>query len=478
MVVAERPRPQAFPAPGRDSYTPTVPSPFLTYDDAFAWLASQTNYETMAVQSYDDRTYGLSRVERLLDALGRPDDRIDVVQVVGSKGKGTAATALASILSASDRRTGLFTSPHLIGPRERIVVDGEPAPDEAFCAAMSRLRPLALAARARGEAVTFFELQTAAALLVFETLGCEAAVLEAGMGGRLDATSAAHVRSRILTSISIDHRQQLGNTRPAVAAEKAGAVRCPAPVICGVPLGDAVGATIAGACTAAGAPLLAIGDAFHVGPVRERFDEATGATSTMFTLRGRDREPLRLSVPLLGRHQAINAALAAEAALRTKWSGGPIEPAAVARGLDALRLPARFQVTERAPLVVVDGAHNPASASRLADVVRRHLPDGSAVFVVAMAGDKDVEGTIRRLAPTAAAVIGTTTGGVRSAAPERIRDAAAARGVEASADDDWESALRTARSLASGDGAVVLTGSVYLCGAYLGAGSTTNARSP
>jgi hypothetical protein len=190
-------------------------APFSTFDAAFAWLAARTNYETMATQRYDARTYGLARVERLLAAAGRPDRAFDVVQVVGSKGKGSTATALAEILRASGRRAGLFTSPHLVHPRERIRIDGRPAPDAVVRDALASLVPLVDAAAARGEALTFFEVHTVAALLAFRAARCDAVVLEAGMGGRLDATTAADAVCKVLTSVSLDHTQHLGRSRGA-----------------------------------------------------------------------------------------------------------------------------------------------------------------------------------------------------------------------------------------------------------------------
>src|SRR5262245_42248337 len=159
----------------------------------------------MATQRYDERTYGLARVERLLDDLGRPDRAYDVAQVLGSKGKGSTATALASILRASGRRVGLFTSPHLVDPRERIRVDGRDAPDRLVMRALETLVPFADAAMSRGEPLTFFELHTAAALLTLRAARCDAVVLEAGMGGRLDATTAATSIAKVLTSVSLDH---------------------------------------------------------------------------------------------------------------------------------------------------------------------------------------------------------------------------------------------------------------------------------
>src|SRR5262245_16366325 len=228
---------------------------FHTFDDAFAWLASRTNYETMATQRYDARTYGIDRVARLLDDVGRPDRAFDVAQVVGSKGKGSTAAALAEILRASGRRVGLYTSPHLVDPRERIRIDGRPAEDRLVRDALASLVPRVERAARRGEPLTFFEVHTVAALLAFRAARCDAVVLEAGMGGRLDATTAARAKVKVLTSVSLDHTQQLGRTHAAIAREKAAAARRGVPLVCGEAPGSAAGRVVAAACRRAGAPL-------------------------------------------------------------------------------------------------------------------------------------------------------------------------------------------------------------------------------
>jgi dihydrofolate synthase/folylpolyglutamate synthase len=262
----------------------TPAPPFASFADAFAWLASRTNYETMATQSYDARTYGLDRVHSLLDAVGRPDHELDAVQFVGSKGKGSASAMLDSILRASGRRTGLYTSPHLIDPRERIRVNGEWADDELVASALSTLRNHAEASAERGEPTTFFEIHTVAALLTFVAAECDTAVLEAGMGGRLDATSAAQVRSVALTSLSLDHMAQLGTTLESMAREKAAAARPGRLFVCGHRPGTTALPVIEEICAERGSPLLVLGRDFEVEDVLTAYARDSGAVCTSFTL--------------------------------------------------------------------------------------------------------------------------------------------------------------------------------------------------
>lgn len=440
---------------------------FRSFDEAFAWLAARTNYETMATQRYDERVYGLARARRLLRDVGRPDRAFDVAQIVGSKGKGSTAAALAAVLRATGRRTGLFTSPHLVDPRERAQVDGAPVADELMVDALGTLLPHVERAARDGAPATFFEIHTAASLLAFRAAGCDAVVLEAGMGGRLDATSAAPAKVRVLTSVSLDHVRQLGRTRAAIAREKAAQVRRGEPFVCGERADDGAGRVAAAACRAAGAHLLAIGREFRVDRTTTQLDPATGLARTSFRLRFPPHAPLDLEVPLAGRHQARNAALAAVAALTARWNGGRVRTDAVRAGLAATSLRARLEAISLAPLVLVDGAHTPASFGALADTLRRTLPGRRCVCVVGMSADKDVRGALRRLRGTAAHVVATSSGQPRAAHPDEVAAAARAAGIAVATAPDPSGALRTARRLAGRAGVVVVTGSLYLCGAVL-----------
>jgi dihydrofolate synthase/folylpolyglutamate synthase len=449
-------------------------TPFRTFEQAFSWLSARTNYETMATQRYDERTYGLARVERLLAAVGRPDRAFDAVQIVGSKGKGSTAAALASILAASGRRVGLYASPHLVDPRERILVNGRFAPDRLVVASLAALVPHVEAATARGEPPTFFEIHTVAALLTFRAARCDAVVLEAGMGGRLDATSAADAVCKVLTSVSLDHVRQLGRTRGAIAREKAAVARRGTPFVSGEPADTAVGRVVAEACAAAGAPLVAIGREFGVADVRTSLDRETGRARTEFRAwgltpaDGRDRTPgSSLAVPLLGRMQATNATLAAVAALRARWRGRPVTLDHVRRGLARTTIRARLETLQTRPLVLLDGAHNPASMGLLAETIRGLAPDARRVFVVGMAADKDVRGSLRRLRGTATLVVATSSGQARAASPADVAANARAVGLRARTAADLTTALAAAKRAAGADGLVVVTGSLYLCGEAL-----------
>jgi dihydrofolate synthase/folylpolyglutamate synthase len=450
--------------------------PDRAFDAAFRRLAALTDYETMATVRYDARTYGLDRAAALLDDLGRPSNGALVLQVVGSKGKGTASAAAASILRASGLRTGLYLSPHLVHPSERILVDGRPASGRAFAAAVDRVLPLALA-RSAGERPTFFELMTAAALWIFEREGCGAVVLEAGMGGRLDATTAARRDAVLLVQISLEHTAQLGRTTARIAGEKAAAATRGAPFLSLVPPGSAAGRVVAARCRRAGAPLLVAGRDFEARGAATRLDADGPRTRFDLVLRpgfpGAPRGATlpALEVPLLGAHQAGNAALAAAAVLALAARGGQRAPradaAAVRAGLAGVRLDGRLQVVRRRPLVLVDGAHNGASlrAARRA-VAAVADPAGRLRVVFAAHRGKDHRGMLRALRGVERLLV-TEVDSPRRAAAADLVALARAEGLRARAAGSPREALRAALRASRPRDTVLVAGSLYLAGAVL-----------
>ncbi len=427
-------------------------------DRAFRRLAALTDYETMAAVPYHERTYGLARIEALLGRLGRPCGGRPVIQVVGSKGKGTTTTAAAAILRAAGLRVGSYLSPHLVHPSERILLDGRPVPGTVFARAVDRVLPAALRL-AGGDRPTFFELMTAVALLVFEEADCGAAVLEAGMGGRLDATTAPPRRAVLLTSISLDHTGQLGRTTALIAAEKAAAARKGVPFYSAVPPRSAAGRTVGRICRRAGAPLRLAGREWRVSHARTSLGEGT-----VFDLALRGRGTLRdLSLPMLGVHQAGNAGLAAAALLDLGMADGD----AVRRGLAATRVPGRLEVLRRSPLVVVDGAHNGASVRAAVKAVRAVMdPRGVVRVVFAANRDKDLVGMVRALAAfDRVRLFACEVPNPRRAEAATLARLALREGIAATAGRTPAAALRAALHDSRPRDTVLVTGSMYLAGA-------------
>ncbi|MHC4922849.1 MAG: bifunctional folylpolyglutamate synthase/dihydrofolate synthase [Planctomycetota bacterium] len=434
------------------------------WDRAFERLAGLTNYETMATVRYDSRTYGLGRARRLLADLGRPCHGRTTIQVVGSKGKGSAAAACGAVLRAGGQRTGTFLSPHLEHPKERVLVDGKPVSGQRFEAAVDRVLSVArLDDPARRP--TFFELMTAVARLIFEESGVDVALLEAGMGGRLDSTTASRRDALILTGISRDHVRQLGCTLSAIAAEKIAAARRGMTVHSAVRDGSPQGRVVRERCRAVGARLRVSGRDFSV---ENAATEMTGGgPRTSFDLRfGDDAVLAGLELPVLGVHQADNAAVAVASLLDLSRRGlVDLDEGDVRRGLRRLRSPARLEVMGRRPLVLLDGAHNGASMKAAAAALHAVLPSGGRLRVVlAMQKDKEFDDCLRAL-PASTRLVVTEVPGPRCKPAAELATRARANGLRATVVRDAASALRGAMKDAGPDDVVLVTGSLYLAGA-------------
>ena len=328
--------------------------PFLTWDDALQFLYHFTDYERMA-KPRDTATsiFGLARMNQLLDLLGNPQHSLRVVHVAGTKGKGSTAAMTAAILQQAGASVGLYTSPHVLSVRERIIVDGLWIPEHRLTAHVNRMHPYLRDSLKTREKYTptFFEIFTAAALLDFVAQRVDYAVLEVGLGGRLDATNVVSPLVCAITPVSFDHTDKLGDTLAQIAGEKAGILKRRVPAVVAPQQPEALEA-IRRRARALDAPLRLVGRDVALTCQGEGFEVATA----------RRRYP-GLRVALLGSHQRTNAAAAvalAEQALAA--TGRPLSPEPVRRALASLRWRARIETVATRPTVVVDGAHNVASA--------------------------------------------------------------------------------------------------------------------
>lgn len=386
---------------------------------------------------------GLGRVESLLERLGRPQDAFETVLVGGTNGKGSTAATLASISNAAGRRTALFTSPHLTRFAERFVVAGEEVGDGTLRDALAAVRPHADAVGA-----TFFEIVTALGCLLFARAGAEVAVMEVGLGGRLDATNALEPKMSVITNVALDHTAVLGGTEAAIAAEKAGILRANVPALTGA-TGEALG-VIKATADALETPLWVLGEDVTLAATGLGW---SGIRLGIQTLLG----ALELKTPLLGLHQARNAALAAAAA---QLSGVPDD--AVRRGVAATRWPGRLEpLPYRDRTVLLDGAHNPQAANALTDALVT-LGAAPVTLIFGAAADKDLPAIAQTLAPvTAHAVLTRAELSPRAASPETL--AALWPGPTTLADTPGR-ALEHALAFTPPGGVIVVAGSLYLVG--------------
>ncbi|HET6328960.1 MAG TPA: folylpolyglutamate synthase/dihydrofolate synthase family protein [Planctomycetaceae bacterium] len=376
-----------------------------TYDQAIEFLLGRINYERVTGIAFSSDDQKLSRMRRLLEQTGNPHEGLKVIHIAGTKGKGSTSAMAASILTAAGQKTGLFTSPHVSAFEERMVVDGaSPSPGHLVDLVNRLIEPIEHMDRApEGPGPTYFELATAIAWLYFRDCAVDLAVLEVGLGGRLDATNVCEPHVSVITNISRDHTNVLGNSTAEIAREKAGIVKAGVPVISGVDSGPA-GDVIEAVCLRHQSPLYRLGRELLWRPHRND-DSIADDPNDGTAGRGIDVDTpwgkwAGLRVPLLGHHQSDNAALAVAAATLLRQEGLRIPDAAVARGLSEVRWPARIEVLGTRPTIVVDAAHNWAATAALLRTIQHDFPGVSRkILIFAATRDKDVAGMLRQLLP-------------------------------------------------------------------------------
>ena len=409
------------------------------YERTLDWL-----YALEAAKGMD---FKLERVSLALERLGDPQRRYPALHIAGTNGKGSVAAILDSVLRASGRRVGLYTSPHLVDLCERIQVDGVAIDRQAVVRLADEVRA---ASAGRGIDLTFFEVLTVMAFLHFARSGIEVAVVEVGLGGRLDATNVVDPLVSVITTIGRDHTEWLGDTVAAIAAEKGGIIKSGRPVVLGRIGGEAAD-VLRRLAAEQGAPLVSL----------DRDYRAAGAGSLDFdglgwSLRG-------LPLVLLGAHQRDNAATAV-AALAVGRATLPVDEAALRVGLAAVHWPGRLEIVDQAPLTIVDGAHNADGAAALARELPGLIGGRPLHLLFAVMGDKDWRPMVESLAPLCRGVVVTEVLRPRGA-PAADVAAAFAPHCPAVAEPDVGQAWERVRADAGSDGAVVAAGSLFLVGA-------------
>ncbi len=430
----------------------------MTYAEALRFLDSLIRGD-LPRQPY--REVKLARMSHLLGLLGDPHRRLKTVLVGGTKGKGSTAVMITGILRAQGLKVGLTVKPHLVDYRERIQVAGRKIPRQDLAALVDQVRPAVEAGRAVAWGPpTYVETTVAMAFLYFAQQQVDLAVVEVGIGGRLDATNVLEPLVSVLTPISYDHTEILGNTLCEIATEKAGIIR-PGGRVAAAPQPDEALRTIVRVCEAKQARVVLVGR-----DVEARI-EATSLAGVRATVRGlRATYPVRL--PLLGRHQATNAATAIAAVELLADHAIPVSADAVRRGLATVRWPARIELIDARPHTIVDAGHNPASMAALRETLQELLGGRRLVLVFGMLATKDYRTVTALIAPLAAAVVTTTPDN-----PHALPAAALAAEVRrytsrVTAVPDRREAVERGRALAGPEDVLLVAGSVYLVGTARG----------
>jgi len=435
----------------------------LTYETAISRLL-QLGHELASREKFD-----LAHMRKLAEALGNPQRRLQSVLIAGTNGKGSTAATLADIVQAAGYRTGLYTSPHLVDINERIQIDREPISDVEFTLIYERVEAAAQELVARGELPwhpSFFEMLTGVMFEYFASAGVELAVLEVGMGGRLDATNIADPCLSVITDIDFDHQKFLGNTLPEITREKAGIMR-PGGTVVLLPQHPQVNEILGDEITERGAR--AVSAVRHMPPVTPEAGAAR-AGRNRFLLEVMGREIL-IDFPLSGLHQLRNLALAITAAEELNHCGFKVLPHHVAEGVRSTRWRGRFEVLpaeESFPETVLDVAHNPAGAWALRSTLSTFYGDRPLTFVFGAMRDKAIGEIARILFPLGERVFAARANNPRAASPHEIAELGRHTQIEILEQESVKAALEQARLSAGERGVVVITGSIYIVGEALG----------
>jgi len=421
------------------------------------------------------RKFDLDHIRRLSEALGNPHRRLQSVLIAGTNGKGSTAATLARIVQAAGYRVGLYTSPHLLRVNERMQINQELISDAEFALIFERVDAAAVGLVERGELPwhpSFFEMVTAMMFEYFASAGVDLAVLEVGMGGRLDATNIVDPCVSVITDIDFDHQKFLGETLPEIAREKAGIIR-PRGLVVLLPQHPLVNETLGTEILARDAqPVSAVK---HMPPLTP---DAGQHTTSAPELVGRNRFPLivmgeeiMVDFPLAGRHQLRNLALAITAGEELNGFGFRVAPQHIEQGIRNTRWPGRFEVLPAEagfPETILDVAHNPAGAWALRSALSTFYEDRPLTFVFGAMRDKAIQEIADILFPLAEHVIATRADNPRAASPEDIIELGRHSQAEILAEESVTAALERARLLAGSKGVVVITGSIYIVGEALG----------
>ena len=401
----------------------------------------------------------LHTIRTILDGLGNPQEQFLCIHVAGTNGKGSIASTLASILHACGYHTGLYTSPHLVKFNERICINGVPIPDERVVTAYEAVKKVNYGKREP----TFFEYSTAMALYEFGRRNVDWAVIETGMGGRLDATNVLQPQVSIISNLSLEHRMYLGNTIAQIAFEKGGIIKPRTPVVTGAKQKQAL-AVLHDLARKKTAPLYRYGEAF-------RTRRNPGGT---FTYYGLNHTWSSMQTPLRGDHQIDNTAIALAACELLMQKGVPLSMACIQKGIAQTHWPGRLEIVSSAPLVLLDGAHNLIAARNLARYLAREIKNRKILMVIGILDDKPHAAMLRSLLPLCDRVILTRARIDRALDPQILFPVAQQLVNDTLIIPDVSEAVQYALRSASAEDAVCVAGSLYVVGeAKEALGSTT-----
>jgi dihydrofolate synthase/folylpolyglutamate synthase len=434
---------------------------FRTYKEAMKYLFAQTDYEKQERLRYNVTTFNLKRMEKLLGLLGNPHKKIPTVHIAGTKGKGSTATMLAKMLESNGYKVGLYTSPHVVHLHERIAVNSKMISDSQMFGLLNRVYA-PVKKMAKMDAPTFFEIMTALAFMHFVDSKVDVAIIETGLGGRLDSTNVIKPEVVGITSLSIDHQNQLGGTIDSIAREKAGVFKRGVPVVTVQQAPEAM-RVLKSEALAAKAPLSITGTDIDFSYRFETSREHGPHTRICLATKTSKFEHLR--VPLHGKHQAINCGLALAMLDKLKSSGYEIDNDKAVKGLMGVSLSGRMEMICHDPRIMIDAAHNAASIRALIHAIGQNVPYDSMVIIFGCNSDKDVAGMLAELQYGADKVIFTCSNSAKAMSPQDLSDMyTEICGKMCQAASSLGEALQLARNAVAQEDLICITGSFYLIG--------------
>jgi dihydrofolate synthase / folylpolyglutamate synthase len=433
----------------------------MNYKESVDFIFGHTNYEMIPRIPHNQANYDLRRVFLTLERLGNPHLKAKSLHITGTNGKGSTSAMLASALTAAGFKTGLYTSPHLITMRERFTINGEMISEAELADIATRIRPEIEAVDKQAEygILTVFEILTVLCFVYFAQNKCDFQVMEVGMGGRYDATNVIVPEVCLITSISYDHMEVLGDTLTKIAAEKCGIIK-PGCIVVTHPQAEEAEKVILAICLEKQVPLLKVGQDVIPKGLCHDFDHQELWVEGRF-------ENYKISIPLLGEYQLNNAAAAVAGLEALVERGISICKDDIEKGLARVNFPGRMQIISRNPFIILDGGHNPGAAIRLRESLVQYFEPVNTILVIGASGDKDVDAVVKELAPVFNTVFVTKANNPRSCAPERLAAEFAKYGIQAQITQDIPTAIKKAKTIATADDLICVTGSLFVVGEAL-----------
>lgn len=427
------------------------------YRSTLDYLYRFVDFSLTKGMRYSPEQFDLGRMRDFVRDLGSPERNYAIIHVAGTKGKGSVSSFCTAALLAAGYRVGLYTSPHLHDYAERIQINQQAIPHADLTALVKEIKPV-IESIAK---LTTFEITTALAFLYFQRQKVDVTVLEVGLGGRLDATNVVVPSVSVITSLSYDHTQILGETLAEIAREKAGIIKNGVPVVL-APQMEEARRVVQQIAIERSAPLIQVGEDYRFERMWHSLD---GQSLRIWRDGQKDRADAALEINLLGLHQVENAATAYTALQVFDKQALPVGEAAIRQGFANASWPGRFEVLQRQPPVVVDSAHNRDSALRLRQTLDETFPSIPVILLIGASEDKDITGIFAELNPRVQEVVAVKSFHPRAIDPERLIEIARQYGKPAKIVADIPEALETALSIAGADKMVLATGSIFVVAA-------------